>query len=396
MEKQTKQIAAVVFGGIAFYFALTQFSVLMGWLGRLLAIFLPVLVGGVLAFFLNVPMSGIERGLRTVLAARKKNGRRVRWTRPVSLVLTFLCIAAVLAVGVMMLIPELTRSVMGVYEEIQRSLPGFFRWMQESGFDTGLLETQLAGMDFQLLMEQLAGINYRELLSQMASGAGNVLGTVMGAVSATVSVFTTALFSLVVAIYILMDKENLARQFQKALRAYLRPAYADQVLHVCSLTRETFSRFLSGQVLESLILGGLMFLALSAFRLPYASLIAVLTTVCAFIPYVGAFLSCGVGVVLTLLADPMQALLCLVVYQAVQFIENQFIYPRVVGSSVGLAPFWTIVAVLVGGEALGVLGMIFFIPCTAVVYTLAREGANRRLARRSAAEPSPAEEAPES
>lgn len=378
MDKQMKQVAAIVFGGIGFYFALTHFQVLAGWIARLLAIFLPVLVGGILAFFLNVPMSGIERGLQRAFASRKKN-KRTKWTRPVSLVLTFLCIIAVFAVGVSMLVPELSRSVMAVYEQIQLSLPKLLDWMQQSGIDTGMLEAQLALIDF------------KELLGQVANSAGTVMGTVMGAVTATVSVFSTALFSLVVAIYILMDKENLSRQCKKLLFAYLRPDDARLILHVCNLTRDIFSKFLSGQVVESLVLGSLMFVALSLARLPYASLIAVLTTVCAFIPYVGAFISCGIGVLLTLMVNPMQAVLCLVVYQVVQFIENQFIYPRVVGSSVGLSALWTIVAVLVGGEAMGILGMIFFIPCTAVIYTLVREGTNRRLERlRAAAAQTPA------
>ena len=149
----------------------------------------------------------------------------------------------------------------------------------------------------------------------------------------------------------------------------------DKIWHVGSLIREVFGKFLGGQSIESCLLGFLMFVALSVFRIPYASLIAVLTAVCAFIPYIGAFLSCGIGVALILLVDPLQALLCLVVYQVVQFIENQFIYPHVVGSSVGLEPLWTIIAVLVGGAAFGVLGMIFFIPVMAVgLYPAERVG----------------------
>ena len=122
-----------------------------------------------------------------------------------------------------------------------------------------------------------------------------------------------------------------------------------------------------------------MFVAFCIFRLPYAGLVAMLTGVCAFVPYIGAFFSCGVGVLLTLIANPSQAILCFIVYQVVQFIENQFIYPHVVGNSVGLSPLWTLMAVMIGGKLFGLIGMIFFIPLVAVIYTLVREYTNKKL-----------------
>ena len=137
-----------------------------------------------------------------------------------------------------------------------------------------------------------------------------------------------------------------------------------------------------GQCLESCILGSLIFIAFSIARLPYAGLIAVLTGICAFIPYVGSFISCSIGVLLTLLSSPGQALLCIIVYLAVQFTENQFIYPNVVGNSVGLPPLFTLLAVMLGGKLFGIVGMIFFIPLMAVVYVLVREDVQRRDVRK--------------
>ena len=153
-------------------------------------------------------------------------------------------------------------------------------------------------------------------------------------------------------------------------------------MDVARLVENTYSKFLSGQCIEAIILGSLMFIAFSIFRLPYAGLIAILTTVCAFIPYVGAFVSCGVGVLLTLLNDPIQAILCFIVYEVVQFIENQFIYPRVVGTSVGLSPLWTFIAVLIGGKLFGIVGILFFIPLTSVIYSLVRDVTNIKLRKR--------------
>ena len=149
----------------------------------------------------------------------------------------------------------------------------------------------------------------------------------------------------------------------------------------------SFSQFLSGQCLEAVILGTLMFLAFTVFRLPYGSLVGLLTAVCAIIPYVGAFLSCSVSVLLTLLIQPAAALRCLIVYLAVQFIENQFIYPRVVGGSVGLPPLYTLIAAMIGGKLFGIPGIIFFIPLTAVLIELVKEDALNRLKRRGAKVP---------
>lgn len=369
MEKQKQRFAALlVFGGIAFYFGLTHFNTVIRWIYGLLGLCTPALVGGILAFLLNVPMCGIENLLKKIFYRRhpEKSGKGLRI---LSLLLTFVCMVVVVAIVVLMLIPELQKSISSIILQIQASLPGWIDYLYGLGIDTTMLEQQLASIDL------------KELAGQMINGATSMLGTLVGAVTATVSVLGTALFSLVIALYILIDKENLSRQTKKLLYAFVKQPVADQIYHVGVLIRDVFGKFLSGQSMEAVVLGVLMFIALSLFRIPYASLIAVLTAVCAFVPYVGAFISCGIGVALILMVNPLQAILCLVVYQVVQFIENQFIYPRVVGSSVGLEPLWTVIAVLVGGEAFGILGMIFFIPVMAVVYILLKETVNARIDR---------------
>ncbi len=375
MEKQNKRFAAfLVFGGIAFYFGLTHFNTVTHWASALIGLCTPVVIGGIIAFLLNVPMTAIENGLKKLF--RRQPKRAGKGLRMLSLLLTFVCIIVVVALAVLMLIPELRKSIMSVIVQIQESLPGIIDYLYSLGIDSSVLT---------MVEQQLASINLREVAQQMITGASSMLGTLVGAVTATVSVLGNALFSTVIALYILIDKENLSRQCRKLLYAFVEPQVGDKIWHVGSLIREVFGKFLGGQSIESCLLGFLMFVALSLFRIPYASLIAVLTAVCAFIPYIGAFLSCGIGVALILLVDPLQALLCLVVYQVVQFIENQFIYPHVVGSSVGLEPLWTIIAVLVGGAAFGVLGMIFFIPVMAVVYILLKESVNARIERKMAA-----------
>ena len=151
---------------------------------------------------------------------------------------------------------------------------------------------------------------------------------------------------------------------------------------IARLTHTTYARFLSGQCVEVVILGTMIFLAFSLCGIPYAGLTAALTAAFAFVPYIGALASCAIGVLLTLLAQPEKALLCLIVYQAVQFTENQFIYPHVVGSIVGLAPLWTLLAALLGGKLFGLVGIVFFIPLTAVVLQLVHEHTAQQLSEK--------------
>ncbi|MBR6555246.1 MAG: AI-2E family transporter, partial [Clostridia bacterium] len=154
-----------------------------------------------------------------------------------------------------------------------------------------------------------------------------------------------------------------------------------------TLVNRTFFKFLTGQCVDSLLLGVMLFIAFSLFGIPYASVVAVTTAVFSFIPYVGAFLACAVSILLILMVNPVKALVGLIVFLTVQFCEGQFLYPRVVGNSVGLSPLWTLVAALVGGELLGILGMIFFIPVGAVIYHLLRERADAALKKKAATQP---------
>lgn len=236
------------------------------------------------------------------------------------------------------------------------------------------------GLDTGAVTDWFAANDWRTLLEKALTGAGSLIGGIVTVASSTVSVAVNAAFALVIMFYVLLGKRDLGRQCRKLLYATLRETAADRICAVAALTHDTYARFLSGQCVEVVILGSLIFVAFSVFRIPYAALTAVLTAVLAFIPYVGAFSSCAIGALLTLLAEPEKTILCIIVYQAVQFVENQFIYPHVVGGSVGLAPIWTLVAALLGGQLFGLVGIIFFIPLTAVIYQLIGQGTNRRLA----------------
>mgnify|MGYP000237759497 CR=1 FL=1 len=227
-------------------------------------------------------------------------------------------------------------------------------------------------------MSRLEGIDWEQLLHKVTSGLDTVLVNAAGAVSATVNLVVTASFALIISVYLSLGHRAWAtRPAPGARLPQARPCRLGA--EVLRLFRQSFANFLTGQCSEAVILGMLMSLAFSLFRIPYGSLVGMLTAICAIIPYVGALLSCVISVLLVLLVDPLLAVRALLVYLAVQFIENQFIYPRVVGKSVGLSPLYTLVAAMIGGKLFGILGILFFIPLTAVVLELVKEDACRRL-----------------
>jgi len=377
MNKRLKNALIVVGFGILLFAALTNLSTLMAFLGKIVKLALPLIVGFVLAFVLNVPMRGIENRLKKLFAGKKRApGKKL--LRLVSLFLTLIILVLVIFLVATLIVPELVESAMSLYDLVLAKWPV---WMEE-----------LRSYDFVWVNNILEQIDINSLLSNIG-GAGGIISSAVDIVTTTVGGLVTAGIGFVIMIYSLVTKDELARQGKKLLHAVAGEKVERNVLHVLDLLNKTYSRFLSGQCLEACILGSLMFIAFSIAGIPYASITAVLTAVFAFIPYLGGFLACFVGAFLVLLANPAKLILCIVLYLVVQFVENQFIYPHVVGTSVGLGAMWTLMAVILGGKLLGLLGMIFFIPLVAVLMTLIKEWANSRIAAKDAltAPPEPPE-----
>lgn len=369
MDKKTKNYMLLIAFAVLIYAAAMHLGAVLGFLGKLVSLVLPLIIGLVLAFVLSVPMSGFEKLLNKLFKGIK-SAAKDKFITVLSFLLTLSSVLLLAVLVVTMLIPELVSSVKGVVELIQHELPKWLTMLNSYNIDT------------QHINEWINSINLESFLATLTGSAGFVLDSVLNISTTIVSVVVNAGLGLVIMVYVLLSRKTLKHQCRRVLYAYLSRSHADNIVHVASLIYQTFAKFFSGQCLESCILGSLIFIAFSIARLPYAGLIAVLTGICAFIPYVGSFIACSVGTLLTLLSSPAQALLCLIVYLAVQFIENQFIYPNVVGNSVGLPPLFTLLAVMLGGKLFGVLGMIFFIPLMAVVYALVREDIQRRDERK--------------
>ena len=377
MSKRMKNCMLLIAFGVSLYACLNNFGSVIRFFQDIGGLLLPIIGGMIVAFVLNVPVKGFETlysRLFRKINFQPKNGPLVM----LSLLSTLACIVLIVILVSTMVVPQLISSVRSVYLTIQTRSPQWIAFLSEYGFDTTWITKQLSSLS-------LSQIDVEHIVQNVLTGAGNFLSSALGIATSTISIIVNCFFSLVIALYILLSKKTLGRQCKKLLYVHVRKPIADCIYHVATLISKTYSKFLSGQCIEAIILGVLIFISFTIFRIPYAVLIAVLTGVLSFIPYIGAFFACFIGAVLVLMVNPLQALLSIIVYQVVQFIENQFIYPHVVGGSVGLAPLWTLVAVLIGGNLFGILGMIFFIPLVAVLYQLVKEYTNKKQAMQQAA-----------
>lgn len=380
-DQKTRRALFLIAFGVCLYAAMMHLDVVLGALSAAVDIFFPVLLGLGFAFVLNVPVSGMERLLHRAVGLLPEGCRPGEGAITMaSIVLVLIAIAGVAVLGVTMLVPELIASARTVAPLLAERLPEIEESLAANGVDVEKLAQFFQGAGASSATAA-AGSGAQGLLNL---GLGSIASSVFAAARSTISVLSSSVFAFVIAVYVLASKRTLGRQVNRVMDAHLAPGHAARIRHVASLATDMYSKFLSGQCLEACILGTLIFLAFSLFRLPYAGLIGFLTALFAFVPYVGAFASCAIGAFLTLLASPEHALLCVIVYLAVQFIENQFIYPHVVGSSVGLSALWTLIAALVGGKLFGIVGIVFFIPIVAVLYELFCQWTNARLAEREA------------
>lgn len=372
MEKRTKQNLIVTVVGVCLFVALMNFPAIMKFGGKIVRLILPIIVGGILALFINVPMTGIEKRIGS-FARKGKKKLSDKGCRIISFLITMFCVLLVLTFVLTLIVPEIVRSVQSLYLLIEARIPEWLAYLDSNHVDAQWLEALLAEID----------IDMEQMTQGISDGIDMVLEGTFQTLRSAVSTVITAAFGLIIAIYMTLGKERLRRHSSRLAYAYLKPELAEKVIGFCRAFGQSFANFLSGQCGEAVILGMLMTIAFLVFRLPYASLVGVLTAVCAIIPYVGAFISCGVSVFLTLLVSPAMAVKCVIVYVVVQFIENQFIYPRVVGKSVGLPPLYTLVAAMIGGKLFGIMGIIFFIPLAAVVIEFVKEDAGKRIEKRN-------------
>lgn len=361
-----RKILKIVLIAIVCFWGLNNYEIILSWLGKIMSVIMPFLLGFIIAFILNVLMIRVEKLLKLLFKGRWFN----YFKRVISITLSILILIGILALVIKLVIPEISNAI----KLIGASLPDVFAGLQEWGNNNGgispQLEAFLNSIDFQSLAKDL---------SEFAKiGFTGVLGSTVDILSMFVSGIFNVIVGFVFAIYILMSKETLKRQSYKLLNSIVPTKVANKVVEVASIARTTFTNFIIGQTIEAIILGTLCALGMQILGFPYAPMVGTLVGITAFVPIIGAFIGGGIGAFMIMTVDFTQGLLFIVYLIILQQVEGDLIYPRVVGSSIGLPSIWVLFAVTVGGGLWGIAGILFSVPTLSVIYTLLKDFVNKR------------------
>lgn len=367
-SKKNLPLIKVVAGAVLFYWLLQNLQPILAFLEKIVDLALPLLIGLGIAFILNLPMQALEKKLPTKYSPKLR--------RLTSLVLTILLMLVLILLLLLTVIPEIGRTL----ETLLAMLPGFIKdvtaWGKQLSAKFPNLGAWLSQMN--LNWDNIGNTVFDFLKKSLT----NVMNSTVNLARSIFSGVFQFLLGSVFAVYILIQKENLHRQTKRTLYAFLPKVKADHMISLWGLVSQTFAKFISGQCLEAIILGLMFFITMSLFRFPYVLVIAVLVTFTALIPIFGAFIACFIGALLILVTSPVRAFWFIVLFLALQQLEGNLIYPRVVGRSVGLPPLWVLSAVTIGGALMGITGMLVSVPLCSVFYVLLRELVNERLAKK--------------
>lgn len=369
-KKQIKTILGIVFSSILFYFLLKEFRMVISAAEYLWGVFGVFAAGGAMAFIINVPMTFIEKHY----LSRFKHIDKAK--RPMAFIFTIVMVIIVIYLVMFIVVPELASTLQMLVAQMQDVYTKLPQIVADISTRFNLTEETVASL-------QIEWSNISEMAIKAVQGiAAGVISSSTGIVSGIVNAITQFILAFIFCIYILFSKEKLGSGCKKVIYALFKEERADDVINLLHLTSRTFSKFLSGQCLEAVVIGSMFIVAMTIFRMPYALLVGVLIMVTALIPIVGAFIGCFVGAFLILMVNPMQAVWFVVMFLVIQQIEGNIIYPKVVGSSVGLPPILVFAAVIVGGELMGVIGMLVFIPLTSVCFTIVKAVVEIKLSKK--------------
>lgn len=370
LNEMKKWIVLVLVGVLAFW-GLNNLELIFDVLGNIYRVFSPFILGFVLAYILNIPMMKVEKLLKKVIPDKYED-KYSGVIRLVSIILSILLLVLIIAFVGFLLIPELIENI----ESLMNNIPAFI----EGGKDWVInLLDKYPDVQREIEVMFAESGNVSGIVSSIFTYIINgIVGFVSGFVGGFVYIFTGIIF----AIYMLCQKEYLVDGIKRLVYAFADKRKANKIMDISKLTNKTFSKFISGQCVEAVILGTIMFVVCLLGRFPYALIIGVLTALTALIPIFGAFIACGVGAVLIAITNPLQALIFIAVFVIIQQIEGNVIYPKVVGKSVGLSPLWTLLAITVGGNLCGVVGMIIGLPLASVVYAIGKESIKKKLDRK--------------
>ena len=351
---------------------LQNFHVILTFIDYVIGLLVPFIIGACIAFILNLPMSFIENKW----FGRFNNKYINKLRRPISVILSLLFVIAIIAIVVVLIVPELTSTITKLITSIPEFADEVGAWVQGLAEEYPQVQKWVSEIDFNW---DKMGDN---LISFVNTTANGLFFSTVDVVTSFVSGALTFFIGFMFSFYLLFKKEDLAKQGKQVLYAYLPERTTKRIIYIMRLTNQMFTNFISGQCTEAIILGLMFYVILVIFDFPYALLISVFIAFMSLIPIFGAFIASYASAFLILMENPLQALAFLVVFAVIQQIEESFIYPHVVGGSVGLPSIWVLAAVTLGGSMMGIIGMLIFIPLCGVLYTLVRANVKERLVKK--------------
>ena len=373
-RKSTIRIILIIFSSILFYTVLQNLEAVRGAMAAAARILSPVFIGAAIAFIVNIPMRLLEDNVYSLII--KKRPGAVKARRPVCLMLSILIILGLFALIIGLIAPEFAATVMSIAQTLPSQVNDLIARADEL---IGRFNLPIEDVN---LFEKIDWNSVSRTIVAGLSNTGAMINKTIGVTSNVLSGLFNFVIGFVLSIYILASKEKLCRQGARLLRVILPETACDRIFRVLAMSSGVFTKFISGQCVEALILGALCYIGMLIFRMPYALMISALIAVTALIPVFGAFIGTSVGALMILLISPLKAVGFVLFIIILQQIESNVIYPRVVGNSVGLPGIWVLLSVTLFGSIFGAVGLLLGVPFCAVLYCLVRDFVNKREAEK--------------
>lgn len=326
---------------------------------------IPLILGCIMAYVLNIFMVFLEQ--KVFVKCQSKVMIRIK--KPLSLILSYVCIFVIGILLFYMVVPELVSCIRLLLKELPEYIEELWYWADEKYNINQWMDTNVLN---QTQKDWTSPDSIKKIAGFIFAGVGGVLDVALKVVSSTFSMIVTIVVALIFSVYILSGKERLKGQFLRLFRAYLPKKYEGRVTYVLKTLHQSFHSFIVGQCIEAVILGLLCMIGMLILRLPYASMVGCLVGFTALIPIAGAYIGAFVGAFMIFTVSPIKAIIFIIFLVILQQVEGNVIYPRVVGTSIGLPGIWVLAAVIIGGGILGIPGMLLGVPLTATVYQLLR------------------------
>lgn len=367
-KRALRLILGIIIFTVLFIYLINHISMVGTFFSTLLSLLFPFILGCGIAFVINIPMRNIEQKL-----FKNEQGKLYRLKRPISIIITYLLALLVVGLVIFVVVPEVADTI----NSVKDALPGFV----EKAKAWALQYTE----KYPEVTKQIMSIEpqWEEIGDLFKDKGSTILTTTVSIFSSVISGVVNTLIGIVFSFYILAQKEKLGKQVKMVCYALFKESVADEMMVFGKIANTTFSKFFSCQFREGIILGSMFLVAMTIFRFPYPLTIGVLIAFTALIPVFGAFFGLFIGAFLILVESPKYLLGFIILFFVLQFIENYFIYPKLVGGDIGLSAIWVLLAVTVGGDLMGVVGMLIFIPLVSVFYAYGRSIILRKLKKKN-------------